>query len=63
MLATWSVFDLTREHMDGNSLVLAVRGQAYRQRFRRRDPRLQRVAFADHEIEEVIAHCDKITFT
>ena len=59
--ATWSVFDLMREHMDGTTSSSLYEVKLGRQRFGG-ETHAYSVAFADHEIEEVIAHCDKIIF-
>lgn len=59
--ATWSVFDLMREHMDGTTSSSLYEVKLGRQKFGG-ETHAYSVAFADHEIEEVIAHCDKIIF-
>ena len=59
--ATWSVFDFMAEYMDGttsSSLYEVVLGNL---RFPG-ETHAYSVAFADHEIAEVLAHSDKIIF-
>src|SRR5690606_24901212 len=59
--ATWSVFDLMREHMDGTTSSSLYEVKLGRQKFGG-ETHAYSVAFADNEIEEVVAHCDKIIF-
>jgi carboxynorspermidine decarboxylase len=59
--ATWSVFDLMREHMDGTTSSSLYEVKLGHQKFGG-ETHAYSVAFADHEIDEVIAHCDKIIF-
>lgn len=59
--ATWSVFDLMREHMDGTTSSSLYEVKLGRQKFGG-ETHAYSVAFADHEIDEVVAHCDKIIF-
>ena len=59
--ATWSVFDLMREHMDGTTSSSLYEGKLGQQKFGG-ETHAYSVAFADHEIEEVVAHSDKIIF-
>src|SRR3546814_2550381 len=59
--ATWSVFDLMREHMDGTTSSSLYEVKLGQQKFGG-ETHAYSVAFADHEIEEVVAHCDKIIF-
>ena len=59
--ATWSVFDLMREHMVGTTSSSLYEVKLGRQKFGG-ETHAYSVAFADHEIEEVVAHCDKIIF-
>lgn len=59
--ASWSVFDLMREHMDGTTSSSLYEVKLGRQKFGG-ETHAYSVAFADHEIEEVVAHCDKIIF-
>ena len=59
--ATWSVFDLMRQHMDGTTSSSLYEVKLGRQKFGG-ETHAYSVAFADHEIEEVVGHCDKIIF-
>jgi carboxynorspermidine decarboxylase len=59
--ATWSVFDLMRDHMDGTTSSSLFEVKLGRQRFGG-ETHAYSVAFADHEIDEVVAHADKIIF-
>ncbi len=59
--ATWSVFDLMRKHMDGTTSSSLYEVKLGHQKFGG-ETHAYSVAFADHEIEEVVAHCDKIIF-
>jgi len=59
--ATWSVFDLMRRHMDGTTSSSLYEVKLGRQKFGG-ETHAYSVAFADHEIDEVVAHCDKIIF-
>lgn len=59
--AGWSVFDLMREHMDGTTSSSLFEVRLGREKFGG-ETHAYSVAFADHEIEEVVAHCDKIIF-
>ena len=59
--ATWSVFDLMRPHMDGTTSSSLYEAKLGSQKFGG-ETHAYSVAFADHEIEEVVAHCDKIIF-
>ncbi|HEY9573301.1 MAG TPA: carboxynorspermidine decarboxylase [Pusillimonas sp.] len=59
--ATWSVFDLMREHMDGTTSSSLYEVKLGQHKFGG-ETHAYSVAFADHEIEEVVAHCDKIIF-
>lgn len=59
--ATWSVFDLMREHMDGTTSSSLYEVKLGYQKFGG-ETHAYSVAFADHEIEEVVANCDKIIF-
>ena len=59
--AAWSVFDLLREHLDGSTSSSLYEVKLGFQRFGG-ETHAYSVAFADHEIEEVVAHCDKIIF-
>ena len=59
--ATWSVFDLMQEHMDGTTSSSLYEVKLGHQKFGG-ETQAYSVAFADHEIDEVVAHCDKIIF-
>ena len=59
--SAWSVFDLMREHMDGSTSSSLYEVKLGHQRFGG-ETHAYSVAFADHEIDEVVAHCDKIIF-
>src|SRR5690554_4171190 len=59
--ATWSVFDLMRPHMDGTTSSSLFEVKLGHQKFGK-ETHAYSVAYADHEIDEVLAHCDKIIF-
>lgn len=59
--ATWSVFDLMREYMDGTTSSSLNEVRLGRQKFGG-ETHAYSVAYADHEIDEVIANADKIIF-
>lgn len=59
--ATWSVFDLMRQYMDGTTSSSLYEVKLGYQKFGG-ETHAYSVAFADHEIEEVVANCDKIIF-
>ncbi len=59
--AAWSVFGLMREHMDGTTSSSLYEVKLGHQKFGG-ETHAYSVAFADHEIEEAVAHCDKIIF-
>ncbi|PLC51348.1 carboxynorspermidine decarboxylase [Pollutimonas subterranea] len=59
--ATWSVFDLMQQHMDGTTSSSLYEVKLGHQKFGG-ETHAYSVAFADHEIEEVVAHSDKIIF-
>src|SRR5690606_31076040 len=59
--ATWSVFDLMQQHMDGTTSSSLYEVKLGEQKFGG-ETHAYSVAFADHEIEEVVAHSDKIIF-
>jgi carboxynorspermidine decarboxylase len=59
--ATWSVFDLMKQHMDGTTSSSLYEVKLGHQKFGG-ETHAYSVAFADHEIEEVVANCDKIIF-
>jgi carboxynorspermidine decarboxylase len=59
--ATWSVFDLMREHMDGTTSSSLYEVKLGREKFGG-ETHAYSVAWADHEIDEAIEACDKIIF-
>ena len=59
--ATWSVFDMMRKHMDGTTSSSLHEVKLGFQKFGG-ETHAYSVAYADHEIEEVVANCDKIIF-
>ena len=59
--ATWSVFDQMRQHMDGTTSSSLYEVKLGQQKFGK-ETHAYSVAFADHEIDEVLRHCDKIIF-
>ena len=59
--ATWSVFDQMRQHMDGTTSSSLYEVKLGSLKFGG-ETHAYSVAFADHEIEEVVAHSDKIIF-
>ena len=59
--ATWSVFDLMREHMDGTTSSSLNEVRLGRQRFGG-ETHAYSVAWADHEIDEAVSYADKIIF-
>ena len=59
--ATWSVFDLLREHLDGTTSSSLHEVRLGRTRFGG-ETHAYSVAFSDHEIDAVVDHCDKIIF-
>lgn len=59
--ATWSVFDLMQQHMDGTTSSSLYEVKLGQQKFSG-ETHAYSVAFADHEIAEVVDHCDKIIF-
>src|SRR5690554_5099183 len=59
--ATWSVFDQMRRHIDGTTSSSLYEVKLGHQKFGG-ETHAYSVAYADHEIEEVVAHCDKIIF-
>lgn len=59
--ATWSVFDMMRKHMDGTTSSSLHEVKLGYQKFGG-ETHAYSVAYADHEIEEVVANCDKIIF-
>lgn len=59
--ATWSVFDLMRDYMDGTTSSSLYETRLGREKFGG-ETHAYSVAYADHEIGEVIANADKIIF-
>ncbi len=59
--ATWSVFDLMRRHMDGTTSSSLYEVRLGREKFGG-ETHAYSVAYADGEIDEVVAHADKIIF-
>ncbi|WP_017522421.1 carboxynorspermidine decarboxylase [Pusillimonas noertemannii] len=59
--ATWSAFDLMSPHMDGTTSSSLYEVKLGRQKFGK-ETHAYSVAFSDHEIDEVVAHSDKIIF-
>jgi len=59
--ATWSVFDLMREYMDGTTSSSLYEVKLGRETFGG-ETHAYSVAYADHEISEVLANSDKIIF-
>jgi carboxynorspermidine decarboxylase len=59
--ATWSVFDLMRQYMDGTTSSSLYEVRLGREKFGG-ETHAYSVAFADHEIDAVIANADKVIF-
>ena len=59
--ATWSVFDLMQQYMDGTTSSSLYDLKLGRQKFAG-ETHAYSVAWADDEIEEMVANCDKIIF-
>ncbi|WP_338607220.1 carboxynorspermidine decarboxylase [Pelagibacterium nitratireducens] len=59
--ATWSVFDIMSEHMDGTTSSSLNEVKLGREKFGG-ETHAYSVAWADHEIDEAINNCDKIIF-
>lgn len=59
--ATWSVFDFMRDYMDGTTSSSLNEVRLGHTRFGK-ETHAYSVAYADHEIEEVVSHADKIIF-
>lgn len=59
--ATWSVFDLMGDYMDGTTSSSLNEVRLGHEKFGG-ETHAYSVAYADHEIDEVIAHADKIIF-
>ncbi|MDO1585330.1 carboxynorspermidine decarboxylase [Rhizobium oryzicola] len=59
--ATWSVFDFMRDYMDGTTSSSLNEVRLGREKFGK-ETHAYSVAYADHEIDEVVSHADKIIF-
>ncbi|WP_420409955.1 carboxynorspermidine decarboxylase [Hoeflea sp.] len=59
--ATWSVFDFMADYMDGTTSSSLNEVRLGHTRFGK-ETHAYSVAYADHEIDEVVAHADKIIF-
>lgn len=59
--ATWGVFDFMAEYMDGTTSSSLNEVRLGRERFGK-ETHAYSVAYADHEIDEVVSHADKIIF-
>ena len=59
--ATWSVFDLMEQYMDGTTSSSLYELKLGKQKFSG-ETHAYSVAWADDEIEEMVANCDKIIF-
>src|SRR5690606_20864402 len=59
--ATWSVFDLMRQYMDGTTSSSLYEVKLGHEKFGG-ETHAYSVAYADHEITQVLAHSDKIIF-
>ncbi|MFC3075258.1 carboxynorspermidine decarboxylase [Shinella pollutisoli] len=59
--ATWSVFDLMRDYMDGTTSSSLNEVRLGHERFGK-ETHAYSVAYADYEIDEVVFHADKIIF-
>lgn len=59
--ATWSAFDLMRQHMDGTTSSSLFELRLGREKFGR-ETHAYSVAWADHEIAEAVGYADKIIF-
>ena len=59
--ATWSVFDLMQDYMDGTTSSSLYEVKLGKTRFQG-ETHAYSVAYSDEEIEEVLAHSDKIIF-
>ncbi len=59
--ATWSVFDFMAEYMDGSTSSSLYEVRLGREKFAG-ETHAYSVAYADHEIADVLAHSDKIIF-
>ncbi|PWV97554.1 carboxynorspermidine decarboxylase [Hoeflea marina] len=59
--ATWGVFDFMADYMDGTTSSSLNEVRLGRERFGK-ETHAYSVAYADHEIDEVVSHADKIIF-
>lgn len=59
--ATWSVFDLMRDYMDGTTSSSLYELRLGAEEFGK-ETHAYSVAWADHEIDEAVSHADKIIF-
>ncbi|GAB4267472.1 MAG: carboxynorspermidine decarboxylase [Pararhodobacter sp.] len=59
--ATWSVFDFMAQYMDGTTSSSLYEVRLGREKFGK-ETHAYSVAYADHEIDEVLSHSDKIIF-
>ena len=59
--ATWSVFDFMRDYMDGTTSSSLYEVRLGAEKFGK-ETHAYSVAFADHEIDAVLSHSDKIIF-
>ncbi|MGO4740300.1 carboxynorspermidine decarboxylase [Bosea sp. 2KB_26] len=59
--ATWSLFDLMRDYMDGTTSSSLYEVKLGRKKFGG-ETHAYSVAFSDHEIDDIVAHADKIIF-
>ncbi|MGZ2443142.1 carboxynorspermidine decarboxylase [Sinorhizobium medicae] len=59
--ATWSVFDLMRDYMDGTTSSSLFEVRLGREEFGK-ETHAYSVAYGDNEIDEVVLHADKIIF-
>ncbi len=59
--ATWAVFDLMREFMDGTTASSLYEVRLGKEKFGG-ETHAYSVAYADHEIDEVAVHADKVIF-
>ena len=59
--ATWGVFDLMRQYMDGTTSSSLYELRLGRETFGK-ETHAYSVAWADHEIDEAISYADKIIF-
>ncbi|MCB2142960.1 MAG: carboxynorspermidine decarboxylase, partial [Rhodobacteraceae bacterium] len=59
--ATWSAFDLMRDHMDGTTSSSLFELRLGKEKFGK-ETHAYSVAWADHEIAEAVGYADKIIF-